>query len=228
MFNKSIITVFIALVSLSTKAALITENWQATISSSNTPALYEVGDIIQWSVTFDDTSLLATYFHDGADDIAHTSDDYVDFVSDYRCPSSPGCGRYSLMADATFDLSGVFSGVENYLVNNNLTLRDIRSQHYSHRSAYSNGGQIMNFSEEAIGFEAALFSSGSAFGNFSVQTSSATGIGNIFANFNGITFLGTQGNAPIPAPEPAAIALFALGLVGVGYRRFKKQSKLDC
>lgn len=115
-----IMFMLLLLISNIAKAGLITETWQATITGSDVSG-YNVDDIFEWQITFDESSMIFELYNDGADGIARTIDDEVQHVSDANCPNGNACGF--LLRDANIiheTLTPLLDVIANTALNNSI------------------------------------------------------------------------------------------------------------
>ena len=195
-------------------AALITERWQATVEDTNN-TIFALGDKVEWAVTFDDTSLIMYEYSDGADDLSNTDDDTISNIYDASCPTGNVCGTYKMASEAIFDFTLLFTQIETTpgIIPNNVnssrvnqvSLDNTDRMHYWYRvdsfsfdsKHYANGATRTRF--EYYAFNQYL----------DVRLSEATQL---------------LDDNLVSAPEPSTLAIFALGMIGLASRRFKKQS----
>jgi len=192
-------------------AALITESWQATVTSYNGSS-YQVNDRITWDVTFDNESLILSDYLDGADEIPGTTDDTLSYVYDATCPNGYYCGDYIFMSEATFNFNGIYSNITSDLNDLGYTPHDRTSYNISGRYSSATVDEIIyNFGANAFyGWNSQPNSSG----YFSVT---ATGNQRHRLEFSDMQII----NIVNSVPEPDTLAIFALGILGLVSRKFK-------
>ncbi|SHH35943.1 hypothetical protein SAMN05216361_4378 [Marisediminitalea aggregata] len=151
-FKYSLLIVTLVIPSLAT-AALITETWQSTIRTVSNTTAFNVGDVIQWTVTYDDTSTVMHFYLDGSDGVAGTGDDILDSTPVIDCPDGEYCGQYSLFSDA------VFGGLENFtapllaeFASNGHTVRDAADVNISALFRYTSGEVSMALVRDELNF----------------------------------------------------------------------------
>lgn len=106
----------------SVRAAPITEIWQAEVLNTTHTAAAAIGDILSWTVTYDDTSRYMRQYWDGPDGKAQTADDTVNIVWDVEAPAY--ASDWNVFSDAVFDFGNIFSRMEQVVFDSSLVLRD--------------------------------------------------------------------------------------------------------
>jgi len=197
-------------------AGLITKYYVADLTSENT-TLLSVGDTITWSVTFDDTSLVMNQYDDGLDGVAGTSDDFSNATFTTTPTSS-----YNIYANATFDFQSLIAASNNEIAILTGLYADINQFNRSWYFARTNGtqNQMTTFYDD-ITFDAADFPTTLGGGTGSFKHYYRNNLNNLLSinlNFNKVR------EVVQTVPEPSTLAIFALGMIGLASRRFKKQS----
>jgi len=199
----------------SAHAVLVTDVWESTVindvSGNNT--VFAPGDKFTWTVTYDDTSLTMHEYDDGANGIAEfgTGDDTIsNILCTGAASGSPGCTinyttEYNLLADAIFDLSQFYlpmqsAGLTGY---NGLTLN------YAQRTRSDNGTNNARFWADDFSFAVAGVQTMFFDNNIGASNSTITTLSSVLISTNNV-------------PEPPVIALIAIGLLGVGTSRLRK------
>ena len=213
-------------------AGLITETWQGTVSSAtwneinpdtSAPSLlFQVNEIVSWTITYDDESKIAHESNDGPDGISGTDDDYIEQTFDATCPGGNSCTTYSTIADATFELDEILARIYGEIGDLGLSLRDITGSKSSSLAFTLLDETTYNL----------LFRDDLQFGVI-------LGPSNPWDNYEGFASVAVEGGfyqvlitdvskktkgVVSYVAEPSTLVMFALGLIGLASRRFKKQS----
>ena len=201
----------ILLVSSLANAGLITENYTAEVSFSNS-STFQMNDIISWEIQYEDTSLIGHGFEPFTGDISYTID--------ATCPTGPECNYYSLAAIATGDHTTLFSsflaGISDFQelditndINENLRLRT------------SSVSDFYYYRDNSISLIVSSLTSGEQYGNARFQYINSEGRRNsAFLEFRNVEKT-TSANQ---ISEPSTLTIFTLGVIGLASRRFNKQS----
>ena len=223
-FNTALISLSLSICALVNvaNATLITETWQATVTGTLNNNLFQVNDTLNWTVTYDDSDLIMHTYSDGLDGIAQTSDDTVDETLDASCPSGSFCNFFTVAADAHVNLNDILVIMYDYVNYMNIDLLDI--QNYNDAQRYQTGDY------EGRAYVRHYMDSVQLNANFDLQRGDL-GFGGLYVyTTNGVLGVNMDNIRilppidMIPVPEPSTLAIFALGMIGLASRRFKKQS----
>ncbi len=199
----------------SAHATVVTENWTGTVTVTNSvPGGISVGDTVQWSVTYDNSSTQRWAYNDGVDGISQQG-----LGDDVKLPSTYLANAGEFLSDAIFDFSQISSAIEDAFVvgetwndrrdaGGNYVAGIIGSSPYKYQLTRD---EFKWITDSIHGFRAFIYAvnNGRPYqmnlairdATFSIDTGGGNGGGTI--------------------PEPATLALLSLGLVGIGYRRKK-------
>lgn len=202
--------------SVPAESAPITEIWQAEVVNTTHTAAAAIGDILTWSITYDDSSRYMTQYYDGPDGVANTADDSINQIWDVQ--ASPYSSLYNVFSDATWDFGDIFAKMEQVVFDSALSLRD--GWNYNQNLFY--GADTKNLYEYVADHRDFFFTD-----NFGVNdtarfnvyywytTGSPESVRVDVSNF-------TQVQASVP--EPGSLAMLLLGFAAVfgrGSRRAK-------
>jgi len=207
-YLNTAIVVITLLFSTYTKAGLITENWIADISSSDTTA-FTAGQTVSWSVVYDSDSLVMHEYSDATGNIERTWD--------ARCPSGHFCNTYTMFSDALFDVSSIYDVFAAHIPLN-FSDSDVTISNYSR--AYTDNAGTTYYDMRAGNTYFYLQDVGSNNGSFIYHMRDGINHVNVQSQFN-ITNM-RQGS--ISVPEPSTLVIFALGIISLASRRFNKKS----
>jgi hypothetical protein len=199
----------ICLLALSSTASagIITKSFEAEINNVFRTSVVSVGDTFSWSVTYDDSSTVSTWFLNGPDGLANTADDTVDFTQD--CTLSPTC---EFRGDIEFTIIGLLPELYAEMIGNGEAYRSTSSQNYSHLYSNIYGADYYKLLTDKVSLEFNVFSN-SAYGSFRFLSSTQPYIG--FNNIREVT-------GQVSVPEPSSLAILGLGLLGLV--RFRKKA----
>jgi len=202
-FLKVFTVVIILFFSLNTKAGMITENWQAEVSFTDSTG-FTVGQLVYWSVVYDNSSLVMHRFDDATG--------AVEYTWDASCPGT-WCVDYSMFADAIFETSDIYNAfAANIPVN--FSGSDQNITNYSRTYKQTNGANYYDYIKDDFHFYVSTYGNGGYFemfmrdGDNNVDTSRQIDVVNM--------------KLAEPVPEPSTLAIFALGMMGLASRRFKR------
>jgi len=197
-------------------ATLITETWQGKVTETVNNNLFQVRETLSWTVTYDNTSLIMNDWNDGPDGVANTDDDYIDWVGDATCPSGWYCKGVTLFANAKMDLSNITDRMHTYISQQDGWLIDIYDRNYTQRYTYFGRYPIAKTLHDSL-----YFKSQSGYGaadGASLQL--FTNLGSLQVSMGELKLVASDG---IAVSEPTTLTIFALGMMGLVSRRFKKQ-----
>ena len=186
-------------------AGLITESYTGTVTSSDGTVV--IGDDLTWSYTWDNTSGTITEFYSGTDQTAFTGDDIVHqtfnshtgaaFVSDVSFDTT----QLDSLFDSVYLPLGFTELAKNVTKGNSWLLQGgTQNRITSNIDGY---GIRMDLTNNNLTLAKAYLNSSAQLSEFYIQ------VGNL-----------TRVNAQVP--EPSTLAIFALGMMGLASRRFKK------
>ena len=208
-------------------AGLITEKWSGTINFSNVPTL-AVGSTLEWTVIYDNTATYSDSYYDGVDDTSFTDDDILYSRSDnvlFKGAVS------TFQSNAIYEFGNVFDVMElfilqqsGYLTPNNTNTRWTIGDGVSQDYLYSGNNHefTMGINPYNYTYTPAIIDPDYARFNIFYQETLPTGIVNPRQAFLELSNLTLHTVASVPGPS--TLAIFALGLMGLASRRFKKQS----
>lgn len=203
-------------------AGLITETWQGTVSDINNSSrhslndMHSLNDILSWTVTYDDKSVKRTIYNDGPDAIAGTLDDTIYEVRERVCPGV-WCENFQVLADASFDLSNLFRPIYDELEPAGIDPFDINGINYSYRKIGETGIDNLGFYQD--GNEANFWTDGEGSGSGRFAVYNALLEAHQFS-LDDVTMISVSREYQVP--EPSTFFIFALGIMGLAFRRAKK------
>ncbi len=218
----SFICIMLSVYTSSSYAGIITEQWQGTIQNVGNNNGFTSGDIITWSVTYDNIGRIAHSYNDGLNGIAEYGAGDDTLVSTW-C-SNPGqlnCdlnfNTDTLLSDATIEFGNVF----NVLLANSIfsdfvesdgnnSMSFVRDDYWG-GNTFSQSGDARSFGSNDVGANWEIS------GTYNQNTLN----GSIFLSANNLALMSTTAAT---VPVPAALWLFGSGLIGlIGMKR--KSSK---
>lgn len=203
-----------SLLTVPVQAAPITEIWQAEVVNTSHTAAAAIGDILTWTVTYDDAGLYMSQYYDGSDGIANTADDTLHQIWDVQV--APYSSLYNVFSDAIWDFGDIFTKMEQVVFDSSLSLRDA----YNFNQKLFYGADTRNLYEYVADHRDFFF-----YDNFGVNdtarfnvyywytTGSPESVRIDVSNF-------TQLQASVP--EPGSLSLLLLGMVAVFARNSHK------
>jgi hypothetical protein len=214
------------LLSLNTNAhaALITETWQSTVTGVNDSA-FNIGDAFTWTVTYDNASLIKHVYSDGADGIANLGSN-DDLLTATHCTGAAaggiGCDSnftsFSLFSDATYDISNFYDVMSDA----NLTGRDVSNTNYAWVSirAFDNM-EFVNIQSDDFSFGLGL-SQTNGFDANGIEFTTSTSYQSVLLSTAGAST--SSGSGPVSVPEPSALSLLGIGILGLSFSRRRKHA----
>jgi len=188
-------------------AGLITETYKGEVIYSD--GSLSLGEMLSWTFTYDNTKNTATNWQDGLDGLSYTADDIIN-VGHFPF--------HSFVSDVTFDLNQFDTLFDSsasalgYIAN-----RQIDNSGNSHYLTNTFGSRITsNFDGYGVrlDFPNNALTLNKSF--FNVDDGSRKEFNIQVANLTKVDLT--------KVPEPSTLAIFALGMMGIASRRFKKQS----
>lgn len=198
----------LALTSSAVNASLITQHYQAPVTSAVNTDLYAVGDLIEWFVTYDDAGTSWHTYTDGPDREARTSDDIPQFT--YTLPSA----GQDLFSDATFLFQFT---VAEFLSSSSsmVSLADVLDYNYQHVIGWTSlADSNMSSVYDSFGF--GYYAPGGT------GTLTVAGVDSQGRRVMTEVWFGAASLVP-SVPEPSALALMGLGLLGFAATHRKRQ-----
>jgi hypothetical protein len=208
-------------------AALITETWQGTVTSTSDANIHNLNDVLSWTVTYEDTATIMNVYLDGADGIAGTADDTLSRTE--TCPTGSSCSAYSSLANASIGLDDILLPIYAKLSAQSVDTHDRWLDNYSRRFTRTNGQANAHKRNDDYGFGATWEVGRSGFAAIEVYTSSSSKeyvhMGSL--SFTSVITTGTggtggTGSGTTALPEPSTLAIFALGIIGLASRKYMK------
>jgi hypothetical protein len=199
-----------------TNAGIITEEWSSTVSKVHNSNAYTLGDVLQFTFSYDNTATENHIYDKGPDGLAGTDDDILTFSQ--RILDSP---NYDVYSDITTNFLDLATPMINETIEQGFKVSDWNNYY----NTYSHTPNGMAWSDEEITVSSSNGTSHAyafftpAFNNGDVRTSYLDGGVMIekyieFSSFNRVLVK--------QVPEPSTLAIFALGMIGLASRRFKK------
>jgi hypothetical protein len=221
-FKKIVFLCFIMCFNMPAIAGLITETWQGEVTDTNTDL---IGVLMSWTVTYDESSMMAGGYLDGPDGTAGTIDDVVDWEYDLSCPTGDGCGQGLGFANAIFDFGEIFGALSSQ-VPVGYSWSDAE-ENYNEATVWTNndGTKYYFYRRENFRYESNDFQ-GNAKAEFHSYQQVGQGLrANVsYLRFSPPTLLSVKNTIIKEVPEPTTLAILALGLMGLASRQFSKQS----
>jgi len=198
-------------------AGIITEKWSATVSKVHNSNAYTLGDVLQFTFSYDNTSTESHRYDKGLDGLAGTADDILTFS--WKILENPNYDVYSNITTNFLDLA---TPMIDETIAQGFAVND-----WNHfYNTYSHTPNGMAWSEEEISVDssngkvqASAFYT-SAFSNGYIGTSYTDGgmIINKYIELSSVNRVLVQ-----QVPEPTTLAIFAIGMMGLASRRFNKK-----
>lgn len=207
---RLLITLLYSLIALPSYASLVSVHYTATIiDKSSQVASFQIGDKIEWGITYNDSGTYATLYNDGMNQIAEqgSGDDTL-----YRQPCldnvGPSCtsnwsgSEVQVLSDASFNLGSLLS--------------DMKAERLEYAPHTRNWSYIMGYSTDPLVPASQLLQ------NDWYEMNVARGSGSItvitqkagIPLYNSIIFNSIVAEVT-PVPVPAATWLFVSGLIGL-------------
>jgi hypothetical protein len=191
---------------MSAQASLITETWETSVTSSVNNLFYSIGDKVRWDVTYDDASTAMHEYNDGPDGIAGTVDDtLLDTINKDA--------TFTIAADAVFDFGNIFANLRGAYTDANILTTNL-SQRYEYFGSF----QYTEYRADSDWLQMNSFGIGS-FHNLNDFRGGS--FRDSYIEFDNTSIIRTVS----AVPEPATLALFGIGLAGLGFSRKKKKSE---
>lgn len=190
-------------------ASLVTEDVTVSITdtSDSLTSLLNIGQEIEFSLTYDTAAISENVFNTGADEIAFTSDDEI--TDTFLLADSSDF--LNALSDVTLDLdtiipslAGVLGVTADTFLNGDFEYAAVRGEIFDGTVFYQ-----AFFNQISIDFE---------------TDASGNGEGNLFVvdTDNFFSFDVSVVNSAVDVPAPYSLAIFALGVFGLASRRLTK------
>lgn len=125
---KAVFAILILSLTSQAQAVLITETWQSTITNVNLYSAYTVGDVFEWTVTFDNESQHNEVYNDGINRLAEggNGDDTLNqrlcttaYIGPLQCDRFTSSALFPYYSNAIFDLSEFELITQSYRIYDN-------------------------------------------------------------------------------------------------------------
>ena len=214
--KTQIFTLLLSLFAETASAELITEVWQAEVINTTHTAAAAIGDILNWSVTYDDESRYMHQYSDGADGVASTADDLLNITWDVQAPAY--AVDWNVFSDAVWDFGNIFTKMEQVVIDSALSFRDA----YSINENLFYGADDKNRYEH-VADHRDLF----LIDNFDPLINDTARFNVYYWYINGSpesvrVDVGNFSKTTVSAPEPASMMLIILGLVTLFVTQFRR------
>ena len=182
-------------------------------------------------ITFNDIAAFDAYTGGGVVDDLESSDwsktvssgDFAWTMNDYHCENGQGCG--ATFGETSSNSAMMQSAIDDFIWTYNdgdfVFKAGIASFGMQFGAYYGNSAVTLNGQNSGVQASGSFFGIASDDNTLFTNVSYAKSLS--YGSFDDISY--TRSNQSVaPVPEPSTLAIFALGMMGLASRRFKKQS----